>query len=215
MASFMNEFGAPNFSRAGESTLVLDCGDRADAQPHLWSLARTARSWAHVREAVVGAGTLSLLFDRNRIGYDALCERLEHAFLAADDDAETPRVVEIPVQYDGEDLAAVAHACGLRCDEVIALHAGGAYVVAFVGFLPGFAYLDGLPERLQIPRRSQPRTRVPAGSVAIAGAQSGIYPFDSPGGWHIIGRTGTRMFDPQRTPAALAQPGDRVRFVIQ
>jgi 5-oxoprolinase (ATP-hydrolysing) subunit B len=93
------------------------------------------------------------------------------------------------------------------------LHVAGAYVVAFVGFLPGFAYLDGLDARLHVPRRAQPRTRVPAGSVAIAGAQSGVYPFDSPGGWHVIGTTALRMFDPDREPAALLQPGDAVRFV--
>ena len=107
----------------------------------------------------------------------------------------------------GRICQAVAQACGLSEDAVIALHAAGSYVVAFIGFLPGFAYLDGLDGRLHLPRRAQPRTRVPAGSVAIAGAQSGVYPFDSPGGWHVIGRTAQRMFDPDREPAALVATG--------
>jgi KipI family sensor histidine kinase inhibitor len=127
------------------------------------------------------------------------------------------------VRYDGEDLDDVARAVGLPRDEVVARHAGAAYVVAFVGFLPGFAYLAGLDERLRLPRRESPRPRVPANSVAIAGPYAGVYPFASPGGWHLLGtaigrKTDGRAetvrfsaFDPS-TGAALAL-GDTVRFV--
>ena len=142
--------------------------------------------------------------------------QLEAEWERATGEPANERTVEIAVRYggsEGEDLRDVADACGLREEEAIAIHAAATYLVSFVGFLPGFAYLDGLDERLHRPRRAQPRARVPAGSVAIAGVQSAVYPFDSPGGWHIIGRTAQRMFDPQREPAALLQPGDRVRFV--
>jgi KipI family sensor histidine kinase inhibitor len=213
----MKEFGTPNFRRVGQSTIVLECEATAvPVQPRLWSLAQEARDWTHIAEAVVGAGNLTLAFDNRAVDYDALHGELESAWERTIGKNMSERTIEIAVNYggvDGFDLQSVAQACGLSEDAVVALHAAGSYVVAFVGFLPGFAYLDGLDERLHLPRRAQPRTRVPAGSVAIAGAQSGVYPFDSPGGWHVIGRTAQRMFDPDREPAALAQPGDRVRFV--
>lgn len=213
----MKEFGTPNFRRVGQSTIVLEAAETgARLQPRLWALARAARGWAHVAEAVVGAGNLTLAFDHRCVDYDALRGELESAWGRAIGENASERTIEIAVDYggvDGPDLQAVAQACGLSEDTVVALHASGSYVVAFIGFLPGFAYLDGLDGRLHLPRRAQPRTRVPAGSVAIAGAQSGVYPFDSPGGWHVIGRTAQRMFDPGREPAALVQPGDRVRFV--
>lgn len=122
----------------------------------------------------------------------------------------------IPVCYGGEcgpDLEEVAQRVGLSTQEVIALHSGAAYTVAAVGFSPGFPYLSGLPERLRIPRRSTPRLAVPAGSVAIAGGQAGIYPSASPGGWQVLGRTGVTLFDPWAAKPSLLQPGDRVRFV--
>ena len=123
--------------------------------------------------------------------------------------------IDIPVVYDGEDLDEVAAHAGLPTDDVVRLHAGGSYSVRCLGFSRAFPYLAGLDPRLQVPRRDQPRTRVPAGSVAIAGEQAGIYPQTSPGGWQLIGRTTMVLFDETRTPASLLQPGDRVRFVAQ
>ena len=217
MAFPMNVFGTPNFRRVGQSTIVLECATASIAvQRRLWALAREARGRRHVAEAVVGAGNLTLAFDRHAVDYETLRSELESAWERTIGENPSERTIEIAVRYgggDGPDLPAVAQACGLPEAAVASLHAAGSYVVAFVGFLPGFAYLDGLDERLHLPRRAQPRTRVPAGSVAIAGVQSAVYPFDSPGGWHVIGRTAQRMFDPDREPAALAQPGDRVRFV--
>jgi 5-oxoprolinase (ATP-hydrolysing) subunit B len=209
----MSEFGAPNFRRVGETAIVLETVGGIATQRRLWSLARAARAWPHVREAVAGAGNLTLVFERGAIEYDTLCDELVRAWSLANDDALSARRLEIPVRYDGEDLQSVANASGLRTEDVVALHAAGDYIVSFIGFLPGFAYLDGLDARLHLPRRAQPRMRVPAGSVAIAGAQSGVYPFASPGGWHIIGSTQLCMFDPDRDPVALLQPGDAVRFV--
>lgn len=123
---------------------------------------------------------------------------------------------EIPVCYGGEngpDLEDVARRTGMSPESVIALHAGAAYTVAAVGFSPGFPYLAGLPEALRLPRLASPRVSVPAGSVAIAGGQAGIYPFASPGGWHLLGRTSVKLFDPAGSPPARLQPGDRVRLV--
>ncbi len=128
-------------------------------------------------------------------------------------DEEGTEVVEVPVIYDGPDLADVAELTGLSIDEVIAAHTATPWRMAFGGFAPGFGYLvDGDP-RLEVARRSSPRTAVPAGAVGLAGRFSGIYPRESPGGWQLIGRTSTPMWDPNRTPPALLQPGWFVKFV--
>jgi inhibitor of KinA len=127
------------------------------------------------------------------------------------------RLVEIPVIYGGEfgpDLADVAANAGKTVGDVIRLHAAGDYTVAFLGFLPGFPYMIGLDPRLACPRLATPRQIVTAGSVGIAGGQTGIYPLDSPGGWRIIGRTTLRLFDHTRGQPELLRPGDRVRFVL-
>ncbi|MCA6095904.1 5-oxoprolinase subunit PxpB [Streptomyces sp. SCA3-4] len=120
--------------------------------------------------------------------------------------------VVLPVRYDGADLAEVAALWGVGEDEVVALHTGTEFRVAFCGFAPGFGYLTGLPERLHVPRRATPRTAVPAGSVGLAGPYTGVYPRSSPGGWQLIGRTDAVLWDPGREPAALLAPGTRVRF---
>ena len=121
--------------------------------------------------------------------------------------------VEIPVVYDGADLSAVAEAVGLDEEAVIGLHAGAVYEVAFVGFAPGFAYLRGLPAALHLPRRATPRTRVDAGSVAIAAGWSAVYPTASPGGWHLLGRTTVTLWDVGQDPPSPFLPGVPVRFV--
>ena len=130
------------------------------------------------------------------------------------DDLPSPenRTITIPVTYDGADLQALADAKKISASEVISLHCGAEYTVAAIGFSPGFPYLLGLDTKLHQPRHSSPR-KVPAGAVAIAGNQAGIYPFASQGGWHVIGRTEAVLFDPQREHPTLLQPGDKVRFV--
>ena len=130
--------------------------------------------------------------------------------------AQPSRVIEIPVCYGagfGEDFDAVAIELGLAPTELIARHSAPLYTVAMIGFAPGFPYLSGLDPTLALPRLATPRTRVPAGSVGIGGAQTGIYPRESPGGWRLIGRTPLTLFDPQRAAPSLLAPGDRVRFV--
>lgn len=151
-------------------------------------------------------------------GREAPWRRLERALrvcAAAPASAPTSRCIEIPVRYggeDGPDLEHVAGHAGFEAGEVIRRHAGATYRVAMLGFAPGFPYLLGLDPLLQLPRRAEPRLRVPAGSVAIGGAQTGIYPRELPGGWHLVGRTPLSLFDPVREPPCLLAPGDEVRF---
>jgi KipI family sensor histidine kinase inhibitor len=130
--------------------------------------------------------------------------------------AYAARLLQVPVVYGGEhgpDLLEVAARVGLTPGEVVARHCAVEHTVALLGFAPGFPYLDGLPPELELPRRDTPRHDVPAGSVAIAGRQTGIYPSLSPGGWHLIGRTSIALFDPRQEPPAYFRPGDHVRFV--
>ncbi|HEU5267923.1 MAG TPA: allophanate hydrolase subunit 1, partial [Jatrophihabitans sp.] len=120
--------------------------------------------------------------------------------------------VALDVHYDGPDLADVAAEVGLDADGFVRAHADGDYTVAFCGFAPGFAYLSGLAQRLQVPRLAQPRTRVPAGSVGVAGEFTGVYPRPSPGGWRLLGHTDAPLWELSRDPPALLPPGTRVRF---
>jgi len=125
------------------------------------------------------------------------------------------QVIEIPVCYDSEfapDLNDVARHTQIPATEVVDLHSTTEYRVACIGFVPGFPFLAGLPEKLATPRRDVPRKEIPPGSVGIGGAQTGIYPLRSPGGWNLIGRTPLKLFDPTKNPPALLRPGDRVRF---
>jgi KipI family sensor histidine kinase inhibitor len=129
--------------------------------------------------------------------------------------AEQRPLVEIDVVYDGPDLADVARLTGLGVDEVVARHTAPTYTVAFLGFAPGFPYLVGLDPALRVPRLDTPRTAVPAGSVGIAGEQTGVYPRETPGGWRIVGRTSAALFAADRDPPALLAAGDLLRFVAR
>lgn len=164
-----------------------------------------------VEEMVPAARTLMIRFRPEVMSPAVLAEQVGWRDLSARIEPSR-HLVEIPVHYDGEDLADVAELTGLSVAEVIRRHTGSEFTVAFCGFAPGFGYLVGGDPALHVPRRKSPRTRVPAGSVAIAGAFSGVYPQESPGGWQIIGKTPVRMWDIDREPGALLQPGYRVRF---
>ena len=126
---------------------------------------------------------------------------------------ESHRHVDIDVDYDGPDLTEVASTARMTVDELVGRHTAATFRVAFCGFAPGFAYLTGLPPELHLPRRATPRTRVPAGSVAIASEYAAVYPTESPGGWHLLGSTRVELFDAERDPPALFTPGTTVRFV--
>ncbi|KPC59469.1 5-oxoprolinase subunit PxpB [Streptomyces chattanoogensis] len=162
-----------------------------------------------VREIVPAARTVFLdgLADPR-----GLCAELATWDVPPPTTADRPTVT-IPVRYDGPDLAEVAALWDVTPDDVVRLHSGTVFHVAFCGFAPGFGYLTGLPPRLDVPRRTTPRTKVPAGSVALAGPYTGVYPRSSPGGWQLIGTTDTVLWDPAREPAALLAPGTSVRFV--
>lgn len=161
------------------------------------------------REVFLYAGRRENLFEWVCAAIDGIIARM-HPIMHRE-----VRVVRIPVCYGGEfgpDLSFVADCVQLTEEEVVALHAKSEYVTQMIGFMPGFPYLGGLPERISVGRKSSPRMRVPAGSVGIAGGQTGIYPFSSPGGWQIIGRTPLTLFDPQFDPPSVLIPGDKVRF---
>ena len=219
---------APQFEVLGDDALLVRLGERIDADTNLrvHRLAARLRNLAPrwLRDLVPAYASLALHVDPDALApFDDPVEVARHWLhhrLAGD--ASEPacdavaRTLEIAVEYGGDagpDLEDVAAHAGLRPSEVIARHSGGSYRVAMLGFAPGFPYLLGLEPALAMPRLAQPRLQVPAGSVAIGGAQTGIYPRSGPGGWRIIGRTAARLFDPQREPATLLQPGDRVRFV--
>lgn len=164
-----------------------------------------------------GHGSVLVVFDPLAVEPRAFEESLRNAAESSDESGAPPvRDVEIPVCYeppfapDLEDVAAIA---GIAAREVIERHAGASYVVEFLGFAPGFPYLSGLPESLAAPRLATPRVRVPAGSVAVAGRQAGIYPVEIPGGWRVIGRTPLVLFDSRANPPNFLDVGDRVRFV--
>jgi KipI family sensor histidine kinase inhibitor len=171
------------------------------------AIVRAVRAWPGVVDVVVARQDVAAYFD----GPPAVTPALLDALATAPDDPVAVRDLELRAIYNGPDLEHVAAATGRHADDVRALHAAATYTVETMGFSPGFAYLSGLPAALELPRRTTPRTRVPAGSLAIAGLQAAVYPFDSPGGWHLIGSVvGVRMFGPD---GPLLQLGDRVRFV--
>lgn len=219
-----------------EDALLLRFGDGIDAainaRVHAAARALRAAVLAGVTEIAPAYATLLVRFDpaqwTDHASDDpfarlatALKSNVDPGLRRGDErgttasESDAARVVEIPVCYGDEyglDLDAVAEHSGVAPDEVIARHTGARYTVAMLGFAPGFPYLLGLDPALRVPRRANPRTRVPAGSVAIGGAQTGIYPRELPGGWHLIGRTPLALFDPARDPPCLLAPGDRVRF---
>jgi 5-oxoprolinase (ATP-hydrolysing) subunit B len=164
-----------------------------------------------IEELVPAAITLLVRFDPTRLDAARVRELISRA-AGRSVRTESPAPVVVPVHYDGADLDSVAAQAGLTVAEVIGRHSGPTYTVAFCGFAPGFGYLRGLDPALQVPRRGSPRTVVPTGSVAIAGEFAGVYPRASPGGWQLLGRTDTVLWDLARTPPALFVPGVRVRF---
>jgi KipI family sensor histidine kinase inhibitor len=212
---------APRVLACGDSAILVDWGERIDpalnAQVH--ALAATAGSWAGPWGVPVPAySSLLLPYDPGHLAA-AEATAAVHAALAIarvappETDGE---VVEIAVRYGGAggpDLSEVAALRGLSEADVVRLHSGSVYRVYMLGFAPGFAYLGPLPDALVTPRRATPRSRVPAGSVAIAARQTGVYPLATPGGWNLIGHTGAPLWDPAREPPALLRPGQFVRFV--
>jgi KipI family sensor histidine kinase inhibitor len=204
----------------GDHALVATAVDAVsfETQRRIWQMGACARQWPDVEEAIPGMNNLTLLFDPLAVDLTRLRETLEAACAETAEPAggDTYARHELSVRYggaDGPDLEAVARQADIPVDEVIERHTCVEYIVFFIGFQPGFAYLGGLDPRLATPRRKEPRLKVPAGSVGIGGNQTGVYPSVSPGGWQLIGRTAEVLFDPAQAVPALLSPGDRVRFV--
>jgi KipI family sensor histidine kinase inhibitor len=204
----------------GDQAVLLTFGRQIDRAVHarVTALARELRRDPPegVIDIVPAYTTLAAWFDPARRRHAELAQELLRREQAMDPAAPcTGREWTIPVRYGGPDLDWVATRTGLTVDEVVRRHTARTYTVFLLGFVPGFAYLGELDPALVLPRRSEPRRRVPPGSVAIAGAQTAVYPLETPGGWHLIGSTSTRLFDPQRQPSALLAAGDTVRFTAE
>jgi inhibitor of KinA len=200
----------------GDRAFLIELEQRID--PSIVNAARAiADEWERrgLGEAIPAYASVVVAFDPDLTGWkDAAAAAT--ALAAEPHHIGEPvqgRLIEVPTVYDGPDLAETAERSGLTVAELVALHGGREYRAFFLGFMPGLAYCGMLDPRIDAPRLSSPRPRVPAGSVAIASGQTLIYPVDSPGGWRLIGRTDLVVFDPAREPPALIRAGDRLRFV--
>ncbi len=198
----------------GDTALLAELGTRLDTALNTRAIALAAalKKRRDVRQAVAGCASVTVHFDPDQTTSEALAAAIKRLASRRPPMEEPGRLHRIPVVYDGPDLDAVASRLGLSRVEVVELHVRPIYRVFLVGFVPGWAYLGSLPEELALPRRDEPRTKVAAGSVAIAGRQTGIYPLPVPGGWHLIGRTSVKLFLPDSDPPCLFRAGDRVKF---
>lgn len=211
----------PRFLAGGDSALFVEFGDAIDPELNRrvrrLQLAIQEVGLPEVVETVPTYRSLLVCYRPAQTSPAELMAKLE--VLAGDiqgGQLPEPTITEIPTAYGGEygpDLDFVAEHNGLSPDEVIHLHVGRAYLIYMLGFIPGFAYLGGISPRIAAPRLATPRAKIPAGSVGIAGSQTGVYPAESPGGWRLIGRTPIELFDPHKEPPALLHAGNYVRFV--
>ena len=214
--------GYPRVIPFGESAFLVELGAEVDPElnARVHALAELldggGAELPGLDRCVPAYASLLVPFTTEAVDTAVLAGRLGELAAGSEATASSGSLVEIPVMYgydDGPDLDEVARQTGISPDAVIDQHAAAEYRVYMLGFAPGFAYLGPLPEALRVPRRAEPRLRVPAGSVAIAGAQTAVYPQETAGGWHLIGRTEERLWDPTASAPARLHPGDRVRFV--
>ena len=208
-------------SPAGDRAVTVEVGEgiavEVNRRVRALGLAVQQAGAPGVEEVVPAYRSLLVYYDPARLSFAALEAHLrDMEERLAETPAQAPRVVELPTVYggeDGPDLDFVAEHAGISAQEVVDVHSSADYLVYMMGFTPGFTYLGGLSERIITPRLETPRTKIPAGSVGIAEAQTGVYPMESPGGWRLIGRTPVPLFDPHREPPVLVEPGEYVRFV--
>lgn len=206
---------SPRVLSAGDGAVLLEFASAVEVEAAHRRLL-TARP-PGVGELVPAARTILVSYDPDAVSPDEIsaCARSAAGARAATEAPEPSEpfgAVRIPVRYDGPDLEDLSALLDMSVAELVRRHTEPGYVVAFCGFSPGFAYLTGLDPRLRVPRLAEPRTRVPAGSVAVADEFTGVYPSESPGGWRLLGRTDAVMWDVERDPPALLAPGTRVRF---
>ncbi len=214
-------YEAPKFLSAGDRAVVIELGDEisieCNRRVHSLHRAIAREDLPGVVDVIPTYRSILVEYDAAQVSYADMKGRLvDIRGGAAEVSGDATTVVHLPVLYGGEhgpDLEFVARNAGMDVDEVIGLHSGTEYPVYMMGFTPGFPYLGGMSERIATPRLSTPRGVIPAGSVGIAEAQTGVYPIESPGGWRLIGRTPLRLFDVTRTPPSLIDAGDCVRFV--
>ena len=209
---------APTIAQLGDDALIVTF-----AHSISWDVGVRVRAAANrIRDMQLGAitdvvpayTTLAVYFVGTQVSFRSISAAIQSVVNATEvREQSESALIEIPVMYDGADLAEVAERTGLTIEGVTERHCVRTYRAYMSGFVPGFTYLGDLDESLVLPRRTVPRVRVPAGSVAIAGAQTAVYPLETAGGWHIIGTTSTVMFDARRKPPALVRAGDTVRFV--
>ncbi|EHR78026.1 allophanate hydrolase [Thermococcus litoralis DSM 5473] len=209
----------PIFKPAGDSAIAIIFGDEIDEEVNkkvhavAEAIEEAAPEW--LIEVVPTYTSVYIYYDPLKVSYSEVLEAVK-PFLSAESREEKKRIIEIPVAYGGEfgpDIEFVAEYNGLTVEEVIEIHSKPLYRVYMLGFLPGFAYLGGMDERIATPRLEKPRLKVPAGSVGIAGKQTGWYAIESPGGWRLIGRTPLKTFDPSKSPPSIVKAGDYVKFV--
>lgn len=217
----MTFYSEPRFLLAGDSALMVEFGDEISEEVnhkvHALAYALGQNPLPGLGEAVPTYRSLLIHYDPLYLSWDDVRALVTELLGKCEEiPLPEPRVVEVPVVYGGAfgpDIEFVAEHNGLSVEEVVRLHSSVIYTIYMLGFSPGFAYLGSLPEAIATPRLPTPRKSVPAGSVGIAGVQTGIYPIATPGGWQLIGRTAVTLFDPTRTPPTLLRPGDKVRFV--
>jgi KipI family sensor histidine kinase inhibitor len=209
----------PELVPLGDGAILLTLGDAVERElnrrVHACANAIRTAGLAGVTDVVPAYASLAVHYDAAAVNADQMTSRLREIVQAPslhESEHAAGALVTIPVRYNGPDLVAVAERTGLGTEEVIARHSAVEYYVYMMGFAPGFAYLGDLDPALRLPRREVPRARVPRGSVAIAGAQTAVYPHETPGGWHLIGTTDLRLFDSRRDPPALLRAADRLKF---
>ena len=202
----------------GDSAMLVTLGESVDRElsrrVHACVRHVAQAAWPEVLDIVPAYSSFAIHYDPLRLSSEEITDRLRAALheVPGVDPATDASLLTIPVRYDGPDLEAVADATHLSVEEVIARHCAGSYHVYMMGFAPGFAYLGDLDPALHLPRHATPRARVPRGSVGIAGAQTAVYPVETPGGWNLIGTTDLVLFDARRDPPSLLSSGDRVKF---
>lgn len=207
----------PRCSPLGTTGLIFEAPGAFDLenQQRIWAMADAVGAWEGVREAVPGMTNLTVLFERPPADIDAFGERLVALWHSGIAKTVTGRTLDLPIVYGGEGgphLHEVSALTGLSIDEVVAIHSAPVYVVYAVGSHAGYCYLGGLDSRLFVPRRAVPLLSIPAGSLSVAGAQTGVSASAGPSGWHTIGAADIAFFDPVRRPPCLLRPGDSIRF---
>jgi KipI family sensor histidine kinase inhibitor len=210
-----------NISRYGEEGIRILFGEKVDLEIHervrRYYFFLKSLQLKEITDIIPSFRSCLILFDRKRTSFEILTAQLqEKEFFIGHVDIPEPKTHEVPVEYGGEDgwdIAFVASYTGLSEDEIVEIHTSVTYTVFAVGFMPGFPYLGILDQRLYVPRLETPRLKVPEGSVGLAQLQTGIYPFPSPAGWRIIGKTNKKLFDCNKEPYSIFQIGDKVRFI--